>query len=255
MTISTVPTKTLKDFINGQGYGVAPSAVVAICEELLAVREAQPVAWQERWSGGEWSWCTKSTFDYMSANHDPIAEVRELFTAPPAPALPSELLDAMAEVIRISDRDHEAWNRAKAAISACRAAKPVAPIEMTGALAMTKYGIKRSNYTQWVKGWNACRAAMLQSCDAVRDLSTPVDTQIAEYEQSVLRLSGNAEPVSQGYTFDGLNIRAVAALREAVKNQWLKSEEFADKVYWQNMHSIANEIIEAMAAAPTPTHE
>ncbi|NBJ34643.1 hypothetical protein GE191_13230 [Serratia fonticola] len=61
------------------------------------------------------------------------------------------------------------------------------------------------------------------------------------------------QPVSQGYTFDGLNIRAVAALRESVRNQWLKSEDFADKIYWKNMHSIANEIIEAMAAAPTPT--
>lgn len=71
-------------------------------------------------------------------------------------------------------------------------------------------------------GWNACRAAMLQ-------------------------------PVSQGYTFDGLNIRAVAALRVACREQWLKSVEFADKVHWQNMHSIANEIMEAMAAAPTPT--
>jgi hypothetical protein len=41
------------------------------------------------------------------------------YTAPPAPAVPAELLDAMAEVIRISDRDHEAWDRAKAAISTC----------------------------------------------------------------------------------------------------------------------------------------
>ncbi|UAN60492.1 hypothetical protein [Serratia sp. JSRIV004] len=49
------------------------------------------------------------------------------YTAPPAPAVPSELLDAMAEVIRISDRDHEAWDRAKAAISACRAALAAAP--------------------------------------------------------------------------------------------------------------------------------
>lgn len=52
----------------------------------------------------------------------------------------------------------------------------------------------------YLAGWMAHRAEMLQSCDAVRDLSTPVDPQIAEYEQSVLRLSGNAEPVSQGYT-------------------------------------------------------
>ncbi|WP_455872120.1 hypothetical protein [Serratia proteamaculans] len=68
--------------------------------------------------------------------------------------------------------------------------------------------------------WNACRAAML------------------------------AQPVSQGGKLDSLNIRAVSALREAVRNQWLKSNEFAEKVYWHNMHSIANEIIEAMAAAP-----
>jgi hypothetical protein len=46
--------------------------------------------------------------------------VRNAVTA--APAVPAELLDAMAEVIRISDRDHEAWNRAKDAISAYRAA-------------------------------------------------------------------------------------------------------------------------------------
>lgn len=42
--------------------------------------------------------------------------------AMPAPAVPGELLDAMEEVIRISDRDHEAWDKAKAAITACRAA-------------------------------------------------------------------------------------------------------------------------------------
>lgn len=58
-----------------------------------------------------------------------------------------------------------------------------------------------------------------------------------------------------GYKLDGLNIRAVAALRSACSDQWLKSEEFADKVHWQNMHSIANEIMEAMVAAPTPAHE
>lgn len=46
----------------------------------------------------------------------------KLFTTPPAPAVPDELLDAMEEVIRISDRDHEAWDEAKAAITACRAA-------------------------------------------------------------------------------------------------------------------------------------
>ncbi|EPV2481821.1 hypothetical protein ACV28B_000634 [Enterobacter hormaechei] len=46
----------------------------------------------------------------------------ELYTAPPAPMLPEGLLSAMDEVLRISDRDHEAWNKAKSAIADCRAA-------------------------------------------------------------------------------------------------------------------------------------
>ncbi|EDX4491369.1 hypothetical protein AHR05_004739 [Salmonella enterica subsp. salamae] len=57
---------------------------------------------------------------------------------------------------------------------------------------------------------------------------------------------------------EGLNIRAIAALRAAVRNQWLKSDNFADKVYWKSMHSIANEIVEAMMQnephQPTDTH-
>jgi len=57
-------------------------------------------------------------------------------------------------------------------------------------------------------------------------------------------VSGNSQVIP-----DGLNIRAVAALREAVRNQWLKSDELADKVYWRSMHDIANEIVSAMLAA------
>lgn len=68
--------------------------------------------------------------------------------------------------------------------------------------------------------WNACRAAMLQG-------------------------AGGNSPVIP----DGLNIRAVAALREAARNQWLNSDELADKIYWKSMHDIANEIVSAMLAA------
>ncbi|MGL9739881.1 hypothetical protein, partial [Serratia sp. (in: enterobacteria)] len=39
---------------------------------------------------------------------------------------------------------------------------PAVPEEMTGGIAMSKYKVKKSNYSQWVKGWNACRAAMLK---------------------------------------------------------------------------------------------
>lgn len=45
----------------------------------------------------------------------------DLYAAPPAPVVPETLLSAMEEVLRISDRQHDAWDKAKAAVSACRA--------------------------------------------------------------------------------------------------------------------------------------
>ncbi|MEN4277966.1 hypothetical protein [Serratia marcescens] len=56
------------------------------------------------------------------------ADAKAVCAAPPAPAVPDELLDAMEEVIRISDRDHEAWDKAKAAITTCRAAMLAQPV-------------------------------------------------------------------------------------------------------------------------------
>ncbi|MBH3279939.1 hypothetical protein I5N59_04090 [Serratia marcescens] len=106
-------------------------------DELANNREAQPVAIVE-------------SSDYVTAaqiaGDEPrskaVKELYEgalvighhLYTAPPAPApapavptLPTELLDAMDEVIRISDRDHDAWNRVKVAITAYRGAILSAP--------------------------------------------------------------------------------------------------------------------------------
>ncbi|WP_241166789.1 hypothetical protein [Serratia marcescens] len=57
-----------------------------------------------------------------------IEAFKALLPKPPAPAVPDELLDAMEEVIRISDRDHEAWDKAKSAITACRAAMLAQPV-------------------------------------------------------------------------------------------------------------------------------
>ncbi|HAK8482387.1 TPA: DUF550 domain-containing protein [Salmonella enterica] len=42
-----------------------------------------------------------------------------------------------------------------------------------------------NNTYDYVDGWNACRAAMLQG--GFRDLSQPVDPQVAEYEQIMLQ--------------------------------------------------------------------
>lgn len=97
---------------------------------MLANREAQPVAWEMRyWNNGynmwhDWERITAEQHAEMSVQHatDNDYEFRVLYDAPPAPAVPEE---------------------------------------MTGGIAMSKYKVKKSNYVQWVKGFNACRAATL----------------------------------------------------------------------------------------------
>lgn len=72
---------------------------------------------------------------------------------------------------------------------------PVVPEEMTPQQASRSYGGEVRGYRD---GWNACRAAMLQAGDAVRDLSTPVDPQVAEYEQNVMQ-AGSSPVIPDGY--------------------------------------------------------
>ena len=98
----------------------------------LANREAQPVGYIDpdslkeyrgQRAGGTWSAVQRTTSG--------LNMTTPIYTAPPAPAvptLPTALLDAMDEVLRISDRDHEAWDKAKSAITACRAAMLAQPV-------------------------------------------------------------------------------------------------------------------------------
>ncbi|ALE95860.1 hypothetical protein ABH11_01516 [Serratia marcescens] len=90
-----------------------------------ANREAQPVALDVIARFKEWN--TGFPVEKFKADYV-IGWVLANYYAPPAPSVPSELLDAMEGVIRISDRDHEAWARAKAAITACRAAILAQPV-------------------------------------------------------------------------------------------------------------------------------
>ncbi|MMZ55899.1 hypothetical protein D3C73_628460 [compost metagenome] len=162
----TLTTKVLNDFITGQGYGVAPSAVEAMARELLANLEAQPVAWastaslkrgdiREVWPNGEQHKAGKLC-------------ITALYTAPPAPSVSNELLEAIEEVIRISDRDHDAWNRAKEAIATCRAAmlaQPVSqgcklvPISMTDEMANAFDPQRKLSLSYLRNGWVMALAA------------------------------------------------------------------------------------------------
>ncbi len=77
------------------------------------------------------------------------------------------------------------------------AQQPVVPdeISMSSLLPIMSDQLEAAGY---VKGWNAFRAAMLQAGDTVRDLSTPVDPQVAEYEQNVMQ-AGNSPVIPEGY--------------------------------------------------------
>lgn len=55
-------------------------------------------------------------------NYNSLARIVDKYRTPPAPVVPEALLSAMEEVLRISDREHEAWNKVKIGIASYRAA-------------------------------------------------------------------------------------------------------------------------------------
>lgn len=77
----------------------------------------------------------------------------------------------------------------------------VVPDEITSASAPEVFEIAAEaerlglcgTYASYAVGWNACRAAMLQG--KFRDLSQPVDPQVAEYEQIMLQAGWVMVPV------------------------------------------------------------
>ena len=88
--------------------------------ELLERREREkqkPV--YQCMEDGNWYDTEKRLYEEVKENGNMC---RILYAAPPAPVVPEELLTAMEEVLRISDRQHDAWDKAKAAITTLRAA-------------------------------------------------------------------------------------------------------------------------------------
>ncbi|MEG7346462.1 DUF551 domain-containing protein [Serratia marcescens] len=121
----------------GEAWSDIEEYMVKWDEEHRKALEAQPVPTgkfagyglyhAERDEFGSWLKATPQSDCSDAITKHGYVNVK-LFTAPPAPAVPVELLDAMEEVIRISDRDHEAWDKAKTAITACRAAMLAQPV-------------------------------------------------------------------------------------------------------------------------------
>lgn len=87
----------------------------------LASLEAVPVAWRYRHHNGLASSNWRFVDSEVECNKASNYQRQAVYTAPPVPVVPDELLTAIEEVLRMSDRDHEAWHKAKSAIASFRA--------------------------------------------------------------------------------------------------------------------------------------
>ena len=86
---------------------------------------------------------------------------------------------------------------------------------------------------------DACRTAMLQAGDAVRDLSTPVDPQVAEYEQNVMQ-ADNSPVIPDGY------VMVPKEPTESMINAWL-----SEVANWRGHVAGYKAMLEATQPAPT----
>ncbi|WNU98591.1 DUF551 domain-containing protein [Enterobacter sp. DTU_2021_1002640_1_SI_PRY_ASU_LCPMC_013] len=155
-----------RDAVPGAVNEDAANALAAM-KLALASLEAEPV-FEVEVSGNHW--LNAGPVDDSDFSGMPDG-VNQLYSAPPAPvSVPDELLSAMEEVLRISDRDHEAWHKVKAGILSCRAAmlqgaeNAESPTTMQTAPALdSSPKIAESpsgNYPVIQDGWVACSERM-----------------------------------------------------------------------------------------------
>jgi hypothetical protein len=191
--IQTLTTKVLNDFITGQGYGVAPSAVEAMARKLLANLESQPVGYIAEVSGNR----------VGVLRGLPMPDVGSLiYTAPPAPAA-------------VNGRTAEGWMAEallqKKIADDLRNSAPAVPESMPEVdrgeggsdidymQPQEIYGMGKAD------GWNACRAAMLaqpvsQGCKLPDGGWISCSEHLPESGQNVITLN-NCGGVFGGYVF------------------------------------------------------
>ncbi|EAM9680150.1 DUF551 domain-containing protein [Salmonella enterica] len=110
---------------DGGNLGYAMADAVKVINGTIAAFDAKPVAVND-----DMAYTFHHALSDSSLGADEVEEIkiglRAAFAniAAPQPALvvPDELLSAMEEVLRISDRDHEAWHKARNGIAHFRAA-------------------------------------------------------------------------------------------------------------------------------------
>ncbi|CAI1574023.1 Uncharacterised protein [Serratia entomophila] len=172
-TLTTERLKALLDELKSWQYGYDPVDdkeqfdMLATAEwaviELLANREAQPVQVTDGMALAFHRALTDGDI-----GKDDLEEIKVGLraalcnvTSPLAPA--GEVVvtrNERGDIVAVTRQDCE--GRVIEVIAESNAPPaPAVPEEMTGGIAMSKYKVKKSNYVQWVKGFNSCRAAML----------------------------------------------------------------------------------------------
>ena len=179
---------------DGGNLGYAMADAVKVIDEVLEARNSEPVG-----APDAWLW-VKSTGYITAGINRPMYEPQHsaaipLYAVPPAPpasVVPEELLSAMEEVLRISDRDNDAWHRAREGISACRAAmlqasnSPVTPdtwIPVSERMPEdAQWCAVNTEYGYYVQCWSECQGWLgdeisLPSCDVTHWVPLPAAPQ------------------------------------------------------------------------------
>ncbi|MER2945699.1 hypothetical protein [Serratia bockelmannii] len=185
MTLTT--TEELKHLASSDN---ANELTRRLARELLANREAAPVFWIRRMRLSGSVAITRDKSHAETWEREGL-EVTPLYTATPAPV--GEVVvtrNERGDIVAVTRQDGE--GRVIEVIAESNAPPaPAMPEEMTGGIAMSKYKVKKSNYVQWVKGWNSCRAAML-----AQPVSSGYKLVPAEATEDMIAAAMNCDDVS-----------------------------------------------------------
>ncbi len=188
-----------------------PDELLVLTSELLANREAQPVALVDRRPAASGSIC------WQNGGKD-LPHGTELFTAPPAPAvvkLPTEFYSGEGIVVRLEEVMAALavvgvqYERKANAKTRCEFPAPAVPEEMT-----VEQAYENVQTWHYANGWNACRAAML------------------------------AQPVSSGYTFnspvipDGWKLVPIDATRAMIDAAQRVEEDGYDAMHKEMLAAV-----------------
>ena len=150
----------------------------------LASLEAEPAGWQVKKYGGNWVSIKKEDVDHYRFNEE--LPVREVYTAPPAPANAEPVAwlwshrKHPSEVSLVRPEDDERAEGAHWSGWSCQAlyAAPPAPVSVPAAMEMDDDFDSAFEHGKAV-GWNAYRAAMLHGAEPVSNRDELPDGWVA----------------------------------------------------------------------------